>query len=543
MNLTVNLEELRRQALPATGQNRLNESFQAALRILQQHAPAVFADEVGQWASIEDVVCQIRMAEAKYSSRPNRKAWKWVTRLSSKIMFYSQVLDVLAQHHPEYVSLAWAAFKFVFIGVINHEVLIKELSKAMTRIADVIKHVQVQCLLYPTDEMVEYTGELYSHIISFAIRAVKWYQKGKIAHTLAAFANPFQLKFRDIADDIYETSRKIDRWTASMNHVEIRQMHQQLVETGKALELAQLERREMYQLVAELKGAISKYSQLHCTGMLNTNQRLSEIQFSQILSFISASPIPRPDIVRQSYNTRRNRRKQAGSGAMEAHPWISDIQEWGEKRTSTQIFVQGSFKTRHTIRDFAANTIDLIKEASIPVVWALDPRVELPAENRFNTTDVLKYLACQVLQSNHSMLTERQASLNAARFQSAATESEWLELLTSVLQGMSQIYILVDMDLVERGGGTTTEWLQHFASVGENLSLRNIHTIVKVACICTSRCVVESLPTETKSIRLDTITMGGRIGKRAGKVKRRKRKMNQSKLISAIKKGMQPTDK
>ncbi|KAI0436595.1 hypothetical protein F4803DRAFT_572223 [Xylaria telfairii] len=484
MNLTADIEQLRRQVLPATGRNRLDDSFQAALRILQQHAPTVFASKVGQWASIEDVVSQIHIAEARYSSQSNRKSWKWVTRLSSKIMFYSQVLDVLAQHHPEYVSLAWGAFKFVFIGVINHEALIKELSKAMTRIADAVEHVRLQCLLYPTDEIVEYTGHLYSHIISFATRAVEWYQKGKLAHTLAAFANPFQLKFRDIVDDIYETSRKIDRWVITMHQLEIRQMHQQQVQAGKALELAQLERRKMYQLIAELKGDISKYSQLHHTGVLNTDQRLSEIQFSQILSFISASPIPRPDLVRQSYIVRRNRRHQASQGATRDQPWQSDLQEWGENRTSSQIVVQGYFKTRHITRDFAANTIDLIKEAKIPVIWALDPRSELPAENRFNTIDVLKYLACQVLQSNHSMLTERQASLNAARFQSAVTEPEWLELLTSVLQGMSQIYIIIDMDLVERGGGMTIEWVQHFANIGQNLSLRNIHTIVKVACIC-----------------------------------------------------------
>ncbi|KAI1742632.1 hypothetical protein F4680DRAFT_411276 [Xylaria scruposa] len=535
MNLAADLEQLRRQALPPITQSRLDKSFQAAFRILQQHGPDFFAGKV-QWASIEDVISDIRDAQAKYSSRPNGKTWKWATRLSGKIMFYSQVLDVLAQHHPEYVSLAWGAFKFVLMGVINHEALTKELFKAMTRIADTIKHVQLQCLLYSTDEMVEYTGDLYSHIMSFAIRAVEWYQKGKLAHAFAAFANPFQLKFRDIVDDIFETNRKIDRWATTMSYVEIRRMNLQLAETGKALELAQLERREMYKLVAELKGTISEYSRLQYTGMLDTNQRLSEIQFSQILSFISASPIPRPDLIRQSYNARRNLRKQASSGTIRTS-WVSDIQEWGENRTSAQIFVQGSFKTRHVIRDFAADTIDLIKTAKIPVVWALDPRLGLPAENRFNTVDVLKYLACQVLQSNHSMLTERQASLNAARFQSAATDLEWLELLASVLQGMSQIYIIVDMDLVERGGGTTTEWLQHFASISENLGLRNIHTIVKVACVCTSRCVAESLPPETKSIRLDT-TMLGRIGRRVGKVKKRNRKMNQGKLISAIKKGV-----
>lgn len=473
-------------------------------------------------------------------------------------MVYSDVLDVLAQHHPEYVSLVWGAFKFVFVvsnasygtdrqgpsslfsiqGVINHEVLVKELSKAMARIADVVRHVQIQCLLYPTDEVVEHMRDLYSHIMTFAVRAVEWYQKGKIAHALAAFTSPFQLKFQDIVEEIYETSRKINRWAITMNHVEIRHMRQQLTETGKALELAHLERREMCQLVTELKGLVSQYSQLQYSGMLNTNQRLSEIQFSQIHSFISTSSIPRPDLVRQSYNARRNRRRQAISGDMASQPWITGIQEWGEKRISTQILVQGCFKTRHAIRDFAANTIDLIQEAKVPVVWALDPRVELLAENQFNTSDVLKYLASQILQINHGAFTERHASISSARFHSAVTDAEWLELLGSLLQDMNQLYLIVDIDLVERGGGTATEWLWHFAKVSDDLKLRNIHTIVKVAFICTSKCVVESLPPETKSIRLDT-TVSSRVKRHARKIKRRKQKLSRSELLTAVEKGLQ----
>ncbi|KAI3320670.1 hypothetical protein HD806DRAFT_505830 [Xylariaceae sp. AK1471] len=525
--------------IPTAGHRPIDVSFQKALYLLQQHAPAEFSGKTNQWTTIEDVICHIRIAEAKYSSRPSGKTWKWVTRLSSKVLFYSQVLDVLAQQHPEYVSLAWGAFKFVFMGVINHEALIKELAKAMTRVADVVKHVQTQSLLYPTIEILEHISELYSQIMTFAIRAVEWYQKGKIAHAVAAFTSPFQLKYRDIIDDIYETSRKIDRCAMTMNYAEIRQMHEQLAQSQKALELAHIERREMYRLVAEVKGVVSQYGQLNHAGILNTNQRLSEIQFSQILSFISTSPIPRPDLVRQSYVARRNRRQKEGSRNITIQSsWISDIQEWGERKTSTQIFVQGSFRTRHSVRDFAANTIDLVAQAGIPVVWALDPRMELPAENHFNANDVLKYLACQVLQLNNSMLTERHASLNSARFQSAITEEEWLELLTSVLHGMSQIYIIVDMDLVKRAGGVTLSWVNHFASLEDNLRLRNIHTVVKVACVGTSKSLVKSLPRETKVVKLDAIG-SGRITKRVSKMRGRLQNMDQRRLKSAIQKGME----
>lgn len=38
--------------------------------------------------------------------------WSVASRL---MVHYSNVLDVLVQHHPEYVSLAWGALKFVFV--------------------------------------------------------------------------------------------------------------------------------------------------------------------------------------------------------------------------------------------------------------------------------------------------------------------------------------------------------------------------------------------------------------------------------------------
>lgn len=51
----------------------------------------------------------------KYSSNEKSKAWKWLRRLSQRIAVYGGVLDVLVQHHPEYVALAWGTFKLLFM--------------------------------------------------------------------------------------------------------------------------------------------------------------------------------------------------------------------------------------------------------------------------------------------------------------------------------------------------------------------------------------------------------------------------------------------
>jgi hypothetical protein len=37
-------------------------------------------------------------------------------RCSSRVMYYGKVFDTLAQHHPEYVALAWGAVKLVLMA-------------------------------------------------------------------------------------------------------------------------------------------------------------------------------------------------------------------------------------------------------------------------------------------------------------------------------------------------------------------------------------------------------------------------------------------
>lgn len=38
---------------------------------------------------------------------------KWLNIFASRVNYYGGVLDTLAQHHPEYVALAWGAIKFL----------------------------------------------------------------------------------------------------------------------------------------------------------------------------------------------------------------------------------------------------------------------------------------------------------------------------------------------------------------------------------------------------------------------------------------------
>ncbi|CAM1509515.1 Fc.00g032540.m01.CDS01 [Cosmosporella sp. VM-42] len=477
-------------------------------------------------ARVEDVVESLEESERKSLNRGNGKAWKWATRLSSRIMFYSQILDVIAQHHPEYVSLAWGTIKFLLVGVLNYEIMMKELCKALCRIANALQHVQLSLLLYPNQVMQEHVARLYTHIIEFTTRAIKWYEKRRTLKVLSALSSPFQLKFRDIVDDILETVRCIDRVALSMSQVEVRQIRLEIAETNK--------------LAKEIKTALETYSQLHYSGLIDTNRRISEVQFSQIIDFISKSSLPDPVLIRQRYASKRKLRRRGGHAA-QYHPSLgsTQLQQWGETQESSQILIQGSFRDRHITRDVAIDMIDLISNAGVPVVWALDPTIELTS--LFTSVDVLKYIASQILKSNHAMLNERSAALSAARFQSVTTESGWFELLGSVMEGLRQLYVIIDVELLNKAECLGLDWLAEFPRLFDSLSSNNAHVVVKVAFVSPLGTQLDSdggtfaRPTVTISSKKST-----RIAKSAArglKIGRGTGRKNQKKLLAALQRG------
>jgi hypothetical protein len=66
---------------------------------------------------MEDILDAVQTAQRSYNARaePRKKVHEWLAKVSSRIMHYSQALDMLAQHHPEYVALVWGAMKFVLM--------------------------------------------------------------------------------------------------------------------------------------------------------------------------------------------------------------------------------------------------------------------------------------------------------------------------------------------------------------------------------------------------------------------------------------------
>jgi hypothetical protein len=91
-------------------------AFNKALGLVRADQPsAIPLDWFDNIHTIDDVKKEVQKAQDKYISKPKSELRKWLGRISPGIMHYARVLDVLAQQHPEYVSLAWGMMKVMFI--------------------------------------------------------------------------------------------------------------------------------------------------------------------------------------------------------------------------------------------------------------------------------------------------------------------------------------------------------------------------------------------------------------------------------------------
>jgi hypothetical protein len=61
-------------------------------------------------ATLSSLQTTIDSKSLSKSSKPRQ----WLASCAERVAFYGTIMNVMVQHHPEYVALAWGAFKFLF---------------------------------------------------------------------------------------------------------------------------------------------------------------------------------------------------------------------------------------------------------------------------------------------------------------------------------------------------------------------------------------------------------------------------------------------
>jgi hypothetical protein len=106
--------------MPAKGKGGAQQTqgeilFCRVLRLAQTNGPTNVSPQQWHKYTLSDVQEEVKKAQDKYGLRTQGRVRKWLSRFSAGVLNYGQILDVLVQHHPEYVSLAWGTTKLLFV--------------------------------------------------------------------------------------------------------------------------------------------------------------------------------------------------------------------------------------------------------------------------------------------------------------------------------------------------------------------------------------------------------------------------------------------
>ncbi|CAN9147071.1 unnamed protein product [Alternaria alternata] len=441
-------------AQASSSANPAEDAFKEALAIFQLD-PRTCArfDRVQQLQSLNDLEIILNDARSKYEQQQEgKKVAKWLSQFSSRICHYGQIFDVLVQHHPEYVSLAWGAMKFLFILVENHGKQLRVLSKGLSQIADVLPRVEFANALYPTSRMQQAVSEIYSKIIRFFLRAERWFQQGKMRHAWEALSRPTELYYSDLVQDVSECTKAIEVLANTGAQAEQRDMHLEIQQLGKQ--------------VQEMRGLLISYQSIQTSANLDTNQRLTDLQLNQIMDFLSGANAldPLKALQYRAFMSARTRRRQTRADAGAQFWSYPKFAAWESASSPTTIMVKGEYTTRLQVQSFAVDVINNLRNRTVPTLWALKS-VPTHGAAAASAIDIIKGLICQALQLNFSQHTERSLALSCAQFRAADSIEQWFDLLARTIASFSQLYIIVDLEAVGGSYLDDISWLSQLAAM------------------------------------------------------------------------------
>ncbi|PLB51024.1 hypothetical protein P170DRAFT_509070 [Aspergillus steynii IBT 23096] len=120
--------------------------------------------------------------------------------------------------------------------------------------------------------------------------------------------------------------------------------------------------------------ALEKFHTLHYIGTLDTRKSGCEMRFSDISPVIATSALGDHKATLHAYASMRKIRQRNESIQLNILRDSPRLQQWIVEPCSSLAFIKSSFATRHALRDFAADIIQLLLKRNVPVVWALQPK-------------------------------------------------------------------------------------------------------------------------------------------------------------------------
>ena len=367
---------------------------------------------------------------------------------------------------------------------IEHENTASTIVTALCDIADSLPRIELASTLYLTDIMQSTVALLYAHIVHFLIRALQWYEEGKLKRALHSITKPAALRYDDLIKDIQRDARSIASHAVTSSQAEQRDMHVELRELRGRTELAISRSREEQQevmkrlntmttMVVQLRESIALDQSVNASARIEFRNALSEIQLAQALDIISSQCQINHKSSFETFMALRNRRRFTRHARVDACWTSPKLKDWSSSPASSTMLIKATFRERLEVRDFCTNVIEQLVTARVATLWILRDR-----DRQYSLPEVLKSLILQALSLDYLSHSDVVFSFQLRRFLDSHIDEDYLNLLGDNLQHFQKVYIVADAGAMS--SEVSDECRAQLCRLSRRLFDRNASTVVKV---------------------------------------------------------------
>lgn len=339
-------------------------------------------------------------------------------------------------------------------GILNHGELVIEYSKALVQIGEVLPRQELNAALFPTPHMKDAISRLYAHILKFLLRAVKWYQMSPAGRAFSAIRKPFDLDLKDIVEQVWLCSERIEKIASTASKAELRDVHLKISGIQSNMDDAKVNMSAMQSSMGDMgikikqlfQIALSQFasprllaartniraidtqslnSRIH-VDMRGLSSRLVLQQLSSIQDHGSSLEEPR-----KLYLSLANRRQDRMHMGRDSAPLLENMNNWITTPGPSAHVIRAGSRAGKKCKDLAAIVVDLLLASNHKVVWSLSSCI-----NSMVCNDILKSLVHQAVQYNPRIVFDTNVSFPALN--DIHTATEWLDLLRLVMTGFSE---------------------------------------------------------------------------------------------------------
>ncbi|THY91877.1 hypothetical protein D6C92_06090 [Aureobasidium pullulans] len=432
---------------------------------------------LGTATCMDDILAAINDTRAQYALNQSKwnKISEWLDLASSRVMYYSNVLDALAQHHPEYVSLAWGAIKFVLMGVVNHSELLTKFATAFSEIGEALESALCSARLYGTVDMQTHISELYLQIMRFLEKAVKWYSQNTFKRVVSSMGRPWALSWKDNVDNIHALVAKVKDKSQTAMYAELRDTHVSVQNTElsvRNVEISvnqtELSTQDIHKILSahglkfdtishtmqELQGISNLVlKQLMSTGSLLTSLSedmrvvrpgVQDLQVSSVLTGLAPGVDLTQVLVDIQILIRRNRFPQSllrNDGGLRR-----SVAHWAQDQKSSLLVLQARLADQMMMKTILLDLIEAPRRPSCSLIFAL-PKVMGEGSSKMCSESLESWtrsLVYQALKTNSDFLITQPGGLQSAKYHSAHSPEEWMHLLGQILSSIPMTCLILD---------------------------------------------------------------------------------------------------